>query len=339
MVEEDFQAWERLCELIWGCAIGQAIHVAVELGIPELLSAGPRSAEQLAVATGADPWTLETILRALAAFEVLSFADQQLYGLTRMGSLLLKSAPGPSAGEAGAFFETLYRPLGDLLAMTRTGDVAFDRVYGTSFYDHLAENPGLADHFYHTMAANASQRYAGLSAICNISGVSRIIDVGGGDGSLLLQILDEHREIKGVVFDLPMVSDRAIARINALGMSDRCAFVAGDFRKSVPEGGDLYVLAQILNNWRDAEVLSILANCRGAMKAGARLLVLEPIYVPGRPSRWRTLVSLGVLAQRGGRTRSEAQLRSLFAAARFCIETIRQLPSNATFAIEARPVA
>jgi hypothetical protein len=336
MAEESFQAWERLCELIWGCAIGQAIHVSVELGIPEILNAGPRSVDQLAAATGADAWTLETVLRAL---DVLSIEGEQQYVLTQMGRLLLRSAPGPSAGEAGEFFETIYRPLGALMHMIRTGDVAFDRVYGKCFYDHLAESPTLAAHFYDTMEENAPQRYAGLSSVCDFSGVSCVVDVGGGEGSLLVHILREHRHVKGIVFDLPVVSGRARARIDAAGLSDRCQIVSGDFfRNSIPHGGNLYVLAQVLNNWRNEEARHVLANCRTAMGDDASLLILEPVQVSGPLSRWRTLVSLGVMAQRGGRTRSEVQLRSLIASAGFRIEDIMQLPSNATCAIKAKRV-
>ena len=195
--------------------------------------------------------------------------------------------------------------------MIRTGDVAFDRVYGKSFYEHLAERPALAAHFYDTMEANATQRYAGLSSVYDFSGVKRVVDVGGGEGSLLVQILREHANLKGIVFDLPMVSGRARARIEAAGLSHRCEIVSGDFRDTFPCKGDLYVLAQILNNWRDEEARGILANCRAVMDADARLLVLEPIYVAKSSSRLLMLVSLGVMAQRGGRTRSEMQLRSL----------------------------
>lgn len=338
MAEEEFQDWERLCELIWGCAIGQAIHVSVDLGIPEMLNAGPQSAEQLAAATGADAWTLETVLRALVAFDVLSIDGAQQYALTRMGRLLLRSAPGPSASEAGEFFETIYRPLGALPHVVRTGEVAFDHVYGRSFYEHLAESPTLAANFYDMMEANAPQRYAGLSSVRDLSGVSRVIDVGGGDGSLLIQLLREHGGLKGVLFDLPVVAGRARDRIEAAGLSDRCEVVPGDFRESVPGGGDLYILAQILNNWRGEEARRVLTNCRAAMDGGARLLILEPVYTPGPQSKWRALVSLGVMAQRGGRTRSEAQLRALLTAAGFQLEHILQLPSNTTHAIEAKPV-
>jgi hypothetical protein len=335
MAEEELRDWETLCELIWGCAIGQALHVFVELDIPELLAAAPSSAEHIAVATGADPWTLETVLRGLTAYDVVSVDGEQRYALTALGRLLLRSADGPSAGEARDFFDTIYRPLGALSHMIRTGGTAFDHVYGTSFYDHLAQSPALSAHFYDTMEANAPRRYAGLSSVVDFSGVTRVVDVGGADGSLVIQLLREHPQMHGVVFDAPVVSERAKARIGAAGLADRCEVVAGDFRTGVPAGGSLYILAQVLNNCGDGAARRVLGNCRTAMDDGARLLVLEPVYVPGEQPRWAALVSIGVMAQRGGRTRSEAQLRSLIEGAGFSIESVRKLPASMTCATEA----
>ena len=336
MDEASAHSWEQICELIWSCAISQAIHVAVELGIPEILDGAPRTVAELAAATGSEAWTLETVLHALAAFGVLRLNELEQYELTQAGRFLLISTPGSKAGEAGVFFDTVYRPLGALKEVVTSGDVAFDRVYGKSFYDYLAVNPALAAYFYDTMEANSSYRFAGLSSVYDFSGVSWVIDVGGGEGSLMIQILREHREIRGAVFDLPVVSDRARARIEAAQLSHRCDVLSGDFRNSVPAGADLYILAQILNNWRDADARQVLANCRAAMPTGARLLILEPIYMPGPLSRWRTLVSLGVMAQRGGRTRSEAQIKTLLNSAGFRVDAIHPFPSSPTCAVVAQ---
>ncbi len=337
MAEADFQPWERLWQLIWGCAASQAVHVAVKLGLPEILEAGgPQTAEQLASATAGDAWALETILRTLAAFEVLEADAGERYGLTATGRLLLRSAEGSFAGEADAFFGTIYRPLGALLHMAQTGEVAFDHVYGMTFYDYLPRDAPLAAHFYDTMTRNSHARYGGLSSVCDFAGVARLVDVGGGEGALMIQILHEHPAIAGLLVDLPVAVARARERLGAAGLLARCETVAGDFLESVPPGGDLYLLAQILNNWRDAQACRILANCRAAMAPGARLVALEPVYFPGaRTAPWRTLVSLGVMAQRGGRTRSESQLRALFEAAGLRIDAIRPLPASATCAVEA----
>jgi len=337
--EDDTQDRERLWELIWGGAIGQAMHVAVQLGIPEILQAGPQSLEQLVAETSSDPWTLETILRGLTAFDVLQVDGQQRFSLSRMGKLLTKSSAGTFAGEAGVFFEMIYRPMDGLMHMAKTGGVAFDHVYGMPFYQYLSEHPEIAAFFYDTMSRNTPSRYAELAAVCDFSHVRQLVDVGGGEGALMIQILQQNAHVAARLLELPGAIDRARRRIEEAGLSDRCELIAGNFLESVPAGGDLYLLAQILNNWRDDEARQILTRCRSAMNDSGRLLVLEGVYMPGTPvPPWRALVSLGVVAQRGGRTRSERQLRTLLASSGFRVNDIRCLSPGATYAIEARPI-
>lgn len=328
----------RLCELIWGCAIGQAIHVATVLGVFEALDQDPASPEELAERVGADAWTLETILRALLAHGVLARHGEHEFALTGMGRLLLNSAPGPSRGEAGEFFETLYGALGALMHMARTGEVGFDHLYGKSFYDHLADRPTLAGPFYDSMRATAASRYAGLSSVVDFSGAGRVVDVGGGEGSVLLQLLGEHPALHGTLLDLPVVAERARRRVADADLTDRCTVIGGDFQRQVPGGGDVYILAQIVNNWRDKEALPVLVNCREAMGGGsARLLVLERLLGDEVDTRWQSLVSLGVMAQRGGRSRTERQMRKLLQSAGFRLDQIKLLPGGVTSAIIACP--
>ncbi|MEO7037220.1 MAG: methyltransferase [Polyangiaceae bacterium] len=200
------------------------------------------------------------------------------------------------------------------------------------------EHPKVAAPFYDLMELSAARRYSNVSSVLELSGASQVVDVGGGEGSLLVQVLKENPHLKGILFDLPVVSGRARERITTAGFVNRCEIIAGDFRERVPSGGDVYILAQILNNWRDADARIILSNCRTAMRPGARLLVLEAIFSPGPLSRWRTLVSLGVMAQRGGRTRSESQLRTLIANSGFRIDSIQRLPESETYAVNAEAV-
>ena len=327
----------RLWELIWGCAIGQAIHVAVELQLPELLHERVRSADELARASESDAWALETVLRALHAFDLLQQHADERYELTNLGRLLLRSSGATFPGEAGHFFHTLYQPLGALLHMVKTGEVAFDHVYGESFYAHLQRRPALSCFFHDMMKQNAKARYAQLSSVVNFKPVKRVVDVGGSEGALLAQVLRENPHLNGVLFDLPDVIERAREQIAAAGLLDRCELIAGSFLDYVPAGGDIYLLAQIINNWADPDALRVLENCRAAMCADARLLVLEAVSTPGvAVLPWRALVSLGVMAQRGGRTRSEIQLRELFDASGFCFQQVHRLPESETCAIVGR---
>jgi hypothetical protein len=333
---KDRRTWQRLWELIWGCAISQAIHVAVELKIPELLEHRSLSAERLAEETKSDAWALEAVLRALVGFEILSVDVREEYSLGESGRLLLASSPATFAGEAGVFFETLYRPLEALIDMVKTGRVAFDQVYGMSFYEYLTSRPALADFFHDTMTRNSVNRYAELSSVYDFTKVSRVVDIGGGEGALMAQLLRENPHVHGVLFDLPHAIDRAIGHLKAAGVAERCELVSGSFLESVPAGGDLYLLAQILNNWRDDEARLVLQNCRNVMKLNARMLVLEAVHSPGvSAAPWRTLVSVGVMAQRGGRTRNVAQHHALFGSAGLKIRKIHQFPNSETCAIDA----
>lgn len=338
MDERDFRNWERLCELIWGCAIGQAIHVAVQLDIPELLNNSPKSCAQIALETQTDEWQLETILCALEAFEILSMTAGGAYALTPMGELLLRSSPHSSAYEAGAFFETIYRPLDALAVSIKTGTVAFDSVYGQSFYEHITANQDLNESFYDMMFANAGKRYDGLSSVYDFTQSTRVVDIGGGEGSLLLQLLQAYPHLTATLLDLPAAVNRAASRLEAAGVAHRCHLISGDFREMIPTEGSTYILAQILNNWRDEAACCILARCRAAMPPGADLLILEAVRESGTLPRWKTLVSLGVMAQRGGRTRTEVQLRSLLSQAGFHVQSSQPLPVNTTWAIRAQPL-
>lgn len=150
--------------------------------------------------------------------------------------------------------------------------------------------------------------------------VGCVVDVGGGEGTLPAQILGERPGLTGVLLDLPMVIDGARATLERAGLHERCALVAGDILESIPAGGDLYVLVR---------------HCRHAMRSSARQLVLEALLGDEIPPTWRTLVSLGVIAQRGGRTRSETQMRSLLASAGLDMERPGPLPQGGTWAIVA----
>jgi len=336
--QTDFNQWFKLDQLIWSCAISQAVHVAVELGLPELLQLEAKSAEEIATLTGSDAWALDAVLHALAAFDVLKMDATERFSLSEMGALLLKSGPA-LPGEAGAFFETIYRSLGALTHAVRTGEKAFDRAFGISFYEYLSREAEVGRFFNEQMVRNIPARYAGISSIFDFSRVSRVVDIGGGEGGLLLHLLSQRPHLKAMLFDLPGVVEKAGPRFKEAGLCDRCEIVGGSFLESVPEGGDLYMLAAVLNNLRDSDAAQLFANCRASMGPGTRLLILEPLRNFGeRLTQWAALVGLGVMAQRGGRTRTEAQVRKLLVEARFELFEVRHYQSAPRTVIEAVPI-
>ncbi|MGO9455191.1 MAG: methyltransferase [Candidatus Binataceae bacterium] len=336
--ESDPALWYNLDTLVWSCVISQAVHVALELGVPATLKAGPKSTDEIASATRSDPWTLEAILHALAAFEVLDIDQDERFSLTKVGALLLDPSKG-LIGEAGAFFETIYRTQTGLMDMAKTGDTAFKSVFGITFYEYLAQNSRAGSFFNEQMIRNGPARYSSISSIYDFSSVSRIVDVGGGQGALILELLRQQPHLTAVLFDSPEVVENSAGRLEQAGLSARCQIVAGNFLESVPAGGDVYFLAAVVSNLNDREARELLKNCRAAMGLKARLLILEPVRDFGkRLPRWAALVELGIMAQRGGRTRTEAQLRNLLQSAGFKLDEIRRYQSGPATVIEAAPI-
>lgn len=336
--ESEADLWYKLDTLIWSCVISQAVHVALQLGVPAVLASGAKSADEIAIATNCDPWTLGAILHALAAFEVVDIDEKERFSLTRLGALLLKPSLG-LVGEAGPFFETIYRAQSGLMEMARTGEIAFKAAFGTSFYEHLKSNPEVGSFFNEQMIRNGPARYGSISSIYDFSKASKVVDVGGGQGALILQLLKQQAHLKAILFDSREAVQGAAAGLDQAGLADRCEIVGGDFLESVPSGGDVYFMAAVVNNLADADARTLLTNCRIAMNRNGVLLILEAVREYGkRLPRWAALVELGIMAQRGGKTRTEAQFRELLRSAGFTLREIRRYASGPRTVIEAVPL-
>jgi orsellinic acid C2-O-methyltransferase len=181
-----------------------------------------------------------------------------------------------------------------------------------------------------------------VSAAYDFSALRRVVDVGGGAGALLTGILRAHSTLHGTIFDLPRLAAAAARTIAAAGLQDRCAFAGGDFFAAVPEGADAYLLKHVIHDWNDERATTILSNCRRAMRADAKVLIVESIYPPhidrSLASRGAANNDVNMLACTGGRQRSEAEFRALFAAAGLTLTRI--IPTAAmSSVIEAAPLA
>jgi hypothetical protein len=221
----------------------------------------------------------------------------------------------------------------------KTGQTAFDNVFGCTFYEYLVRNPQVGGFFDEQMIRNAPQRYAGISSVFDFSKVSKVVDVGGGHGGLTVRLLAEHPHLTAVIVDLPETIEGARGHLDGEGLLSRCELVGQSFLDAVPEGGDVYILAFVVNNCRDSDARRLFANCHAAMSADARLLILETLREPGKPlSRWAALVELGIMAQRGGKSRTEGQLRNLLRTADLELTEIRRFPSPPKTVVEAAAI-
>src|SRR5919112_2043844 len=279
-----------------GYWVSQAVRAMAVLGLADHLASGPRTAADLAEATGAHAPSLARLLRALVALGLCERDDAGGVYLTPLGEAM-RSDVADSARSFVLFITAPWVERGweELPHAVRTGEPTFPRVHGAGFWDYLGAHPEDGALFDAAMSEGASARAEALRAVRDLSSIGTVVDVGGGQGRLLAGLLEATPGLSGVLLDRPEVVAGAEAVLRAAGVADRCAVVGGDFFASVPPGGDAYVLAQIVHDWPDAEALAILRTCHRAMVPGARLWVIEQVIEPGEDSVDLTLFDLNML--------------------------------------------
>jgi hypothetical protein len=292
----DISPEERLWNLLRGALATRALGIVADLQVAEALAGGARPVAELARECGADAGTLHRILRALATEGV--FAEEEL-GVFRntQASELLRSGWGSFAHLfGGVFYRTLER-------LDAGGEPTFPQIFGTDFWSWLAKHPDERAAFDAAMEQGKERRIGRLAEL-EWRDSETVVDVGGGNGSLLVGLLDRHPGLRGIVFDLPeTVRDES-------AFPERLEFVAGSFFETVPRG-DVYVLSTILHDWDDEHATGILRTINAAAPDDARLLVIDAVVPSGNDpggGKWLDLLMLALVA---GRERNEEQWRAL----------------------------
>jgi hypothetical protein len=228
---------------------------------------------------------------------------------------------------------------GDLLYSVRTGEMAFPHVHRIEIFEYLRQHPDAATIFQQAMTANTARSGAAITQAYDFSGAGRIIDIGGGHGLFLATILRATPAARGVLFDQPDVVQGASATLAAAGVTDRCEIAGGDFFAEVPQGGDIYLLRQIIHDWDDARARLILANCRRAMPASGKVLVVESAISDNyRQSLSVLQLDLEMLVNYGGLQRTADEYHALFAAAGLKLGNVIPLGDASQFSVfEALP--
>jgi SAM-dependent methyltransferase len=324
--------------MIYGFRATQTVYVMAKLGLADQLAAGPLTTQQLAARVNADQRSLGRLLRLAAYYDLVSEAPNGRYSLTPLGHALQSEVDGSVRPSAIMMGEESYRAWGDLLHSVKTGESAFDHVYGAEFFDYLAQNPDSQVTFDAAMSVGTDELFGGpLAEAYDFSNVRRIIDVGGGNGSVSAAILKLHPHVEAVIYDQPQVLPAADAYLSKAGVRDRCHLVAGSFFESVPEGGDAYLLSNIVHDWDDDRALRILRNCRRAMKPHARVLLLEDVMPPHGSASRAAMYDINMMVLLHGQERTEDEYRTLLAAAGLELGPIKSL-SNRIDLIEGTPV-
>jgi SAM-dependent methyltransferase len=310
-------------------AASHAVRAMAVLGLADYLRDGPRTAQELAEATGTHAPTLTRFLRTLAAIGLCSHEEEGRIRLTAMGDLLCEDVPGSMRSYALAIAAPYaMRAWDELPEAVRTGDSTFPHVHGLGFWDYLSAHPEDGNHFDGAMSGAVVTRAEALLAARDLSAIGTLVDVGGGQGRLLVAALEAAPGLRAVLFDRPEVLAGAEATLAAAGLRDRCELVGGDFFDAVPAGGDAYVLSQILHDWPDAEAEAILRTCHRAMAPGARLWLLEQVVPPGDAFDAVKLLDLLMLVNFGGQERTAEEYRLLLEGVGFQDMTVLSTPTT-----------
>lgn len=312
---ENTQASKQLLnQMIGGYWITQAIYVAAHLGIADLLAHGPCTAEELAEQTHTESGALYRVLRALASVGIFAQDAQHRFSQTPLSEPLRSDAVQSQRAFAIMMGAEFYETWGKLLHSVQTGEFGFHARFGMPFFEYMIKNPERHRIYDAAMTGVHGAETEPMLDACDFSSFRRVVDIGGGNGSVLTAILNRHPLLEGILFDLPAVAERAVPFIADSGLSGRCQVTGGDFFSSVPAGADAYLMRHIIHDWEDDEAVTILRNFREAMSSGGRILVVETVIPPGNePSfgKWLDLMMLLV----GGRERTEEEYRAIFSAA------------------------
>jgi SAM-dependent methyltransferase len=336
MSTEDPPPQIALYHLATGHYLSHALCLAARLGIADLLNGGPRHANELAAATGMHAPSLNRVMRLLASADVFAEREDGSFELTALGGHLRSAVPGSARAMimlfAGERIQDAWR---ELEYSVRTGNPVFQkRGVEDPFRDptRTAEDNAIFDA---AMADLTRLTAIAVAAAYDFSPFRKVVDVGGGNGALLIGILKATPHVPGIVFDQPPAAERAQKQIAEGELAERCAAVGGDFFKEVPNGADAYILKHVIHDWPDDRAIAILKNCRRAMGNGGRLLVVEGVYPPridvSLASRGAAANDVNMLLNTGGRQRSETEFRALYSAAGFELRSI--IPTQARVSV------
>jgi len=308
----------RLLRMVNSSWIAQACYVMARLGVPDLLASRPRTAEDLAAATGAHAPSLRRLLTALGSVDLCTQRDDGTFELTPLGALLRSDHPDSLNAWTLHWGGTSWQAWAHLLHSVRTGQSTRELIIGTPGFTHLDRDPGAAAIFNRAMVELT--RLAALEVVnaYDFSG-KKVMDVGGGYGELLAQVLIAYPTATGVLFDMAHAIPSARAAFAERGLAARCEFVAGDFFDRIPGGADIYMMKSVIHDWPDDRAVTILRTCRRAMSRDSKLLLVERMmHAPLPPSAESESLArsdLHMLVALGAQERTPAEFETLLRTA------------------------
>jgi hypothetical protein len=309
------------------------LNAAVELGIPDLLAAGPRPVSDLAHETKTNEDALYRTLRLLVSIGIFTESAPRTFAHTPASDTLRQDAPNSTRALARFVGDPFhFRTYAEFLYSVRTGRPCVDVVVGMPIFDYFATDKRESDIFNAAMIAISAQVVPAALEAYDFTGIQLLVDVAGGHGSVICPILQKYPQMRGILTDLPHVLETATDCIRQHGVESRLERIPCDFFKAVPAGGDAYLMKNIIHDWDDEKCLVILGNITKAMGATrGKVILLETVLAAGNEPHFSKFLDIEMLAMPGGRERTEAEYASLFERAGFRLTKV--VPTKSPFSV------
>lgn len=321
-----------LTQLILGSLASQAVYVAAKLGIADLLEDGPKNVEQLAREADVDVSSLYRVLRALVSLGVFAEEGGRIFRLTRTAGLLRSHAQG-SLRDVAIFMgeDWHWQVWGKTLYSVRTGKPAWSQVHGQEVFPYFATNQKAARIFDDAMSSFSTLATKAVVEAYDFSGIETLVDIAGGHGRLLTEILEANPSVRGLLFDLPHVIAGAKDKVGGTSVASRVDFATGDFFVSVPTEADAYIMKNIIHDWDDEHALQILSNIRKVMQESGRVLLVEAVISEGSQQDLGKLLDIEMLVSPGGKQRTADEYKELFDGAG--LRLTRIVPTKSPYSV------
>ncbi len=304
-----------ITQMIFGFVTAKAIHVAAKLNIADLIAAnGPMNCSELAKRSGAHEESIYRLMRALASSGIFKEEVNGDFSLTPMAECLTEDHPDSTKAMSLATGNVFYKAYEELPYAVTTGDPGFQKAIRMPVFEWLGKHREEGRIFDRMMTDIHGGETEPMVSQYDFSVFKTVVDIGGGNGSVMAAVLNKNPGVNGILFDLPEVINRSHENIATWGLGNRCRLDSGNFFESVSTGGDAYILRHIIHDWSDSDAVAILNNCRNAMNPGGKVLVVEAVIPKGNdpnPFKWLDLTMLMI----GGKERTKDQFEKIFSKA------------------------
>lgn len=329
---------QDVLDLTTGFWISQAIYVAAKLGVADSLRGGPKSAAELATTCGVHAPSLYRVMRALASLQIFAEDAERKFALTPAAKYLASDGPGSLRAYAIMMGEQwVWRSCGEMLHSVRTGRSGFEHVFGAPVFDYWQSHPEAGGFSMEGLSSRSAAENIAITSAYPFPETGTLVDIGGGQGTLLESLLTRNPNLHALLFDLPHVLERAEPLLQKAHVRTRCDLVSGNFFSSIPSGGDVYILKKVIHDWHDDQARNILKNCRVAIPNHALLLLMELVIPDGSEPSFGKMLDLLMLAYAGGRERTQSEYRDLLVSTDFRLQRIVSTASPISI-IEAVPI-